>query len=55
MDCVILLRMPNDKIEAITEMDGTLAIFTREAAIEMTKTHKPCLAYLFQIVECDEL
>jgi len=55
MDCAILIRMPSGKVEAITEADGTVAIFTRDSAIKMAMAHQPCQVWPFQIVELDEL
>ena len=55
MDCVILIRMANGKIDALME-NGRLAVFPHmDAAIDAAEEHPLCQVLPYQIVECDEL
>ena len=56
-ECVIMVRLPNDKVTALWDYDADeIAVFPNlDAALEKTAEHPLCQRCLWQIVELDEL
>ena len=54
MDHIILVRM-NNKIVAISDDDEIYTFDNLDAAVDFADNSKLCQAFLYQIVELDEL
>lgn len=56
IECVVLIRWPNGRVDFLSEEDGRMTVFPdRDAAIDCVTKHPVWASQPHQLVELDEL